>query len=268
MIPYREQVEFINTLTLSSGQRKTITCPFCNGRNKFTVTQLNGKILWNCFKASCSARGGVSIGYSLEDIKNKTFTSPTIKNSREVPSVLSHPNNHPKVVTYLKQTNCYYAFINNLVNVKYDPVEDRVLFLSSDESFAVGRSLSKRLPKWLTYGNKNKLFIIGKSDIAVLVEDVPSAAVVAEMGLCGIALCGTSLNQSQMSQLLNFKRVIVALDKDASKSSIKLSKAITHPNVTVRLLQKDIKEMDDLDLDSFCKTLLRGREEENVYETR
>ena len=68
-----------------------------------------------------------------------------------------------------------------------------------------------------------------------------------------------------MSQLLNYKRVIVALDKDASKSSIKLSKAITHPNVTVRFLQKDIKEMDDLDLDSFCKALLRGREKENVY---
>lgn len=255
MIPYREQVEFINTLSLEAGQRKTITCPFCNGRNKFTVTQLNGKILWNCFKASCSAKGGVSVGYSLDDIKNRNFSSPTLKNTREIPSVLSHPNNHPKVVSYLKQANCYSAFINNLINVRYDPIEDRALFISSDESFAVGRSLSKRLPKWLTYGNKSKLFVVGSSEIAVLVEDVPSAAVVAEIGLCGIALCGTSLNQSQMSYLLPYKRVIVALDKDASKGGIRLSKSITHPNVTVRLLQKDIKEMDGLDLEGFRATI-------------
>lgn len=251
MIPYKEQVEFINTLTLKSGERKTLNCPFCGGIKKFTVTHLNNKLLWNCFKASCSAKGGVSVGYSLEDIKNKTFVSEGIKNTRGIPDVLSHPQNHSKVVTYLHNNNCYDAFVKNLVNVKYDPIEDRVLFISPDNDLAVGRSLSKKLPKWLTYGNSTKLFKVGSSDLAVLVEDVPSACVVASIGLCGVALLGTSLNKEQMSQLNSFSKIIIALDKDASKNSIKLSRRITHPSVTVRFLKEDLKNMNEDTLKQF-----------------
>lgn len=242
---FKEQVEYINTLSLNPGERKTLNCPFCSGQKKFTVTHTNNKILWNCFKASCNAKGAISVGYSIEILKSQNFKQPTFKNSREIPEILSNPLNHKNIVTYLHCNNCYKAFINRLVNVKYDPIEDRVLFISPDGKLAVGRSLTKKYPKWLTYGNSEEIFTVGNSDIGILVEDVPSACAVATNGFTGIALLGTSIKATQMSQLKQFSKLIIALDKDASKTAIRLSTKITHPNITVRFLEEDLKAMEE-----------------------
>ena len=54
---YREQIDVLKKISLAEGERKTLDCPFCGGRRKFSITKLDGMLLWNCFRASCSAKG-------------------------------------------------------------------------------------------------------------------------------------------------------------------------------------------------------------------
>ena len=52
----------INDLQLRDGETKRMTCPMCNNKEKtFTITNNMGKILWNCYKASCSLSGSKKV---------------------------------------------------------------------------------------------------------------------------------------------------------------------------------------------------------------
>ena len=55
MYSYKDQLEIIQNIKLSDGDRKTIDCPFCGGKKKFTIDKYDGKIVWNCYKANCNA---------------------------------------------------------------------------------------------------------------------------------------------------------------------------------------------------------------------
>ena len=46
-----------------------MTCPSCNTKNTFTVTNNMGSIVWNCYKASCSVSGGTRTTLTADDIR-------------------------------------------------------------------------------------------------------------------------------------------------------------------------------------------------------
>ena len=52
-----------------------LNCPLCAGRNTFTLTKQHGKLLWNCYKASCKTKGGKNITRTKTDIKSKNSTT-------------------------------------------------------------------------------------------------------------------------------------------------------------------------------------------------
>lgn len=245
IIPKREQLEYVNSIKIGDGQRKTLNCPFCGGVKKFTLSHQDGKLIWNCFKASCTAKGAYRVGHSLEAIKTGSYKVITnIKRSRDIPEILSDPAHHNRVMAYLEANNCLYAYNNKINKISYDPKEDRVLFHTNGVG-AVGRSLSKRIPKWLTYGNTDGLFISGHSDIVVLVEDAASACAVAATGIyTGAALLGTNVSPLQRAELRQYKTVYIALDKDASSVAIKLYKKLSLPDVRIVFLQTDLKYLD------------------------
>ena len=60
MYSYRDQLDIIKAIRITDGGRKTIDCPFCGGRKKFTIDKFDGKIVWNCYKASCTTKGAYS----------------------------------------------------------------------------------------------------------------------------------------------------------------------------------------------------------------
>ena len=62
--------ELINNLDLSVGQSKRMNCPLCNGTNTFSVTNNMGRLVWNCYKVSCTVRGTSKVKLSVDDIKN------------------------------------------------------------------------------------------------------------------------------------------------------------------------------------------------------
>ena len=138
------------------------------------------------------------------------------------------------------------AYMSGLVDIRYDVKQYRVVFLIKEKKDilgAVGRGLNSQVyPKWFMYGNKQYPFMCGQSDIGVLVEDCASACAVSKH-YCGIALMGTSLPDSYIPVLKkNFKKIIVALDRDATIKAFDLSNKLRYYMETeVKILEDDLK---------------------------
>ena len=62
-------LSIINDLSLTNGETKRMTCPICNTKNTFTVTNNMGSIVWNCYNASCPTGGGTRTTLTAEDIR-------------------------------------------------------------------------------------------------------------------------------------------------------------------------------------------------------
>jgi hypothetical protein len=248
MYTNREQYEVLQNVRLKDGETSRVNCPFCGGKNTLTVSNLDGNIVWNCYKASCSAKGGKRVGRSLDNIKAK-LANPNHKTVLKrrptpLPAINSHPDQHEAVMEYLDDNNCIQAYEDSAISITYDPAKNRVLFWMNDGEGAVGRSLtSGTKPKWLSYGNTAGILAVGNSDTAIVVEDAASACSVYTTGIyTGVALLGTNLSSEQKHLLKSYSRIIICLDKDASSKAVRLScrlKGIA--NVTVRFLEHDLK---------------------------
>ena len=96
------------------------------------------------------------------------------------------------------------------------------------------------------YGGKTYPFICGDSDTAILVEDCASACAVSGV-YTGVALMGTSLPESYIPIIKKkFKKVIVALDRDATTKSFDISEKLKYYIPTeVRILDDDLKYFDE-----------------------
>ena len=170
-------------------------CPNC-GERTFTVTNNMGSLVWNCFRASCNVKGGTRVRISVDDIRagfggaqefaEDTFDLP--------PYVVDNLDN-----LFLKRFCATWGIDPKELGLLYDVKEDRLVFPIKHEGRivdATGRSLSKRLPKWKRYGKSGLPYTSGCGKVAVVVEDCLSAAVVGYGTFVGVALLGTSLQES------------------------------------------------------------------------
>ena len=218
-----EQLRIITDINIGEGQSITTDCPFCSGRHKFTISKRDGTTLWNCYRASCNAKGAFKSGFKTGELRDKLNGVKTefTRRSRPVPEVTSNPSHHAAVLEYLERNNCSFAFQNRLANIRYNPVDDRVLFYTNGGRGAIGRHLGSAVPKWLCYGETSGILKVGDSPNGVIVEDAASACAVAATNLySGIAILGTNISPLQKQQLMAFDSVTIALDKDASKMAL------------------------------------------------
>jgi len=240
-----DQISIIKAITLKDGDSKTLDCPFCGGRKKFTISKIDGRTVWNCYRASCTVRGAYNTGRSLAAIKNRLNSTEkrTVKRTNPIPSILSDVDNHPTAVKYLETVNAYEAYKNKLIDIKYAPAHNRVLYLNADKTGAVGRALDNRKPKWMTFGDTEYGISVGTGSHAILVEDVASACSVSRItGLTGYALLGTNITTPIKSNLKQFTKCTIVLDLDASSKAISLAKSIQYiTEVNVRLTREDLK---------------------------
>lgn len=246
----RDQIDILKSIRLNEGDTKTINCPFCGGVKKFTISNLDGRIVWNCYKASCGSRGSYSVGRSVDGIR-KALTSRRddlrARTSRTpLPSITSSPENHPAVMQYLEEVHALPAYESGLIRIRYAPKDQRVLFYTHTQEGAVGRSITGRTPKWWSYGDTSSGVIVGEGGTTVVVEDAASAANVGAIdGYQGVALLGTSLTPIIKRYLKCRSKVLIVLDKDATKKALCLVhelQALT--NVTARITDKDLKNLE------------------------
>ena len=244
MYSYRDQLEFIKNIKIAEGDRKTIDCPFCGGKKKFTIDRFDGKLIWNCYKASCNVRGAYSGKRSIEEAK-AFIANNAIKRKKAqsypIPQITTKVENHKPAVDFLKSVNSWVAYEKGYIKITYAPAEDRVLFYNADHTGAVGRSLRPAKAKWWTYGTVEGGITVGNGEHVVLVEDVPSACAVAQVnGYVGLSLLGTDITKPIKKTLSSYKKVTLVLDNDASAKAVSIIRKcslIDH----LRLTKKDLK---------------------------
>lgn len=246
MYSYKDQLEILSPIRLREGESIRVDCPFCGGRNTFGISNKDGKRIWHCFKASCGIRGSEGVGMETTSVLKRihsTHESLPEKPKLPIPIHLSDPSNHPAVIQYLEDNNCIHALENNFIRIMYAPTDKRVLFFNPDSSGAVGRSLVGAKPKWKRYGSIEGVMAVGKGDTAVVVEDIASACAVSQLNkFKGCALLGTTLSNVQKAQLITFREVVIALDKDASATAINMQRKLEgRVNTSTIFLEEDLK---------------------------
>jgi len=263
-------IEIINDLQLSVGDSKRMACPVCHTKNTFTITNTMGKIVWNCYRASCPVSGGTNVALSVGDVRKALgFMEP--EDAKPVPFLKPDylVNDGPECWEYLKQ----YGMSPKDVTVLYDVKDHRIVFPVLDERGCMvdgsGRALGKRIPKWKRYGNSDLPYHCGCGNVAVVVEDSVSAAVVGatvnkldaseDDVYVGVAVLGTSLSEGHKRYLSQFSTIIVALDPDALPKSLKFAKELRTYCKDVRVLKltDDLKYSNPDDITNLI-TLTQG----------
>lgn len=211
---------------LENGERRRMDCPNCGGRSTFTISNIDGTYVWNCFKLTCKLTGNERMSMSATEVMS---AMDRLKGKKETKEEFKLPE-------YVVRSN------DNLTRfadgwgidgseLMYDARDNRAVFLVKDNDVVVdatGRAIAGGYPKWKRYGNSSVPYNYGKNkNTAILVEDCVSATVAGLLLNCtGIALQGTTLPAKYREYLLHFCNIIVALDPDAGKKNLDMVKEL------------------------------------------
>jgi hypothetical protein len=217
-------------------------CPDCGSSNTFSAMYLPDTmvVIYNCFDANCEVKGSKKVGLQKSTLKNGLFTKPqdcpmAIQDEISLSNFSSLQDNS-KAIEYLQKVQCYDLY---------------------EQEHIVGRTL--RLcgkPKWFKYAKTSADFKIGCGNIAVLVEDIPSACVVSKLhDVVGIALCGTILSELLLHHLIKaqYNKIFICLDKDAVLKSMQMCDILKYRvnNVGVLFPEVDLKNMNEEELEDL-----------------
>ena len=227
-------------------------CPVCGRIHTFSVTDTGLERLWFCFHADCDVKGSTGVQLTKDNSKvafKERIVKQTDNDEFEIPSTFVSLSRSKEAEEYVKRVASYDAYLNGLVDIRYDLQQDRVVYLVKSLSNgrvvdATGRSLTNRKPKWRRYGNSKQPFLCGESRLICIVEDCPSACSVSHLA-CGISLMGTTLLDEHIEVIKKYKKVYIALDKDAtSKAILILKKLRNYVPTQLIVLNKDLKDME------------------------
>ena len=244
----------ISDIDIPNGSTKRMNCPVCKGYKTFTVTNNMGSLVWNCYKVSCTLKGGTRVHLSVDDIRSGfSGAEKFAEEAFELPSCVvdRNPNSY-QMRKFLATWDLDYEELDLLYDVK----EDRVVFPVYSQGNlvdATGRSLGNRLPKWKKYGKSGLPYSCGCGKVAVVVEDCVSAAVVGGESFVGVAILGTSLQESHKGYLSQFSTAVIALDPDALPKTLQMAKELRgHVNdVRVLRLTDDLKYRNPTDMENL-----------------
>ncbi len=249
---YKQQLEVVKGLSLDKDVQKRMDCPFCNGRNTFSIDTSDNKISWYCFHASCSAKGrqqGEKDIHYVKKIFQKNTDNVKVYEEFIIPDSFQSLYSNNNAMHWLSDNNCWESWSWARADIKYDVQQDRVVFLIRNNHThkivgAVGRALNKNeFPKWYMYGNKDVPFKCGNCEDAVIVEDCTSACAVSNV-LTGIALMGTKLKSTHKDHIRPYKNLYICLDRDATTKAYDIAKDLRSSgfdNVIVKPLEDDLK---------------------------
>ena len=247
--------DLVEDLSLGGSGNLRMDCPSCGKKNTFSVSEVNGERLWYCFHADCEVRGRTGFRVRKNSPYHPLLTKPKPLSITDtfldfqIPDTFVALSRQPEAEAYVRRVNAYEAYRNGLVDIRYDFRSNRVVYLIRHNNRVVdaaGRALSSNMkPKWWRYGKSGHPFVCGSGRIGVLLEDCASACSVSNI-LSGIALLGTSLLDSHLSTLRTYDRLVVALDKDATKKALDLVRRLQAIRPTsLVILDKDVKDMTE-----------------------
>jgi len=249
---------YVESLTIATYGRYRSDCPLCGKPNTFSVSDNGFERLWYCFHADCHTKGGTGISLTKDNssqafVKRQTKQEET-KVDFVIPDTFVSLSRNINAENYVKKVHSYDAYLSGLADIRYDFQRDRVVYLVKDGDKVVdatGRSLTNSKPKWLRYGNSRYPFLCGEGGNLFIVEDCPSGCSISNL-VRGLALMGTSLLDSHIQVIQNYKKIFVALDKDATRKAVDIVRHLSNyvPTKLV-VLKKDLKNMEKEERDDF-----------------
>ena len=248
---------FVDDLDVANGATVRRNCPVCDGFKTFTVTNKNGMIVWNCYKAGCFVHGGTRTYLNVDDIRNTMQTKENAEPMWEKPDYIVQGCRHADLQKFLRR----WYLQDMQPPPMYDVKEHRIvfpIFRGRTMVDGTGRSLSGRLPKWKRYGEAGLPYTYGFEPVAVIVEDAISAAVIGSSSKCtGVALLGTSLQDTHKKSLTEYAKLIVALDPDALPKTLGIAQELRsiHSEVSVLKLDDDLKYKNPRDIQNLEKLI-------------
>jgi len=119
-------------------------------------------------------------------------------------------------------------------------------------------------PNGLNIVNQRFVFITGNNrEIAIIVEDCVSAcAIEVKCGFTGIALMGTSLQESFIEHITNSaSNVVICLDRDATDKCFDMkNKLESKVNAYIWMIDEDLKSFSDDEMKEWkgkiCRMIL------------
>lgn len=253
-IPYRQKLEQISALNVSVGVSKRFDCVFCGHHNSLSVSNRNGKLSWFCFYNRCHERGSQNVRLSEMDICNYLSSHSNISMSAwDIPVYFGNILGNTEGVAYLRRYGILKYYQERWYDARYDPKQHRCVFLIKDDVGKLvggcGRALDRDIkPKWLRYGPCSIPFVCGnRANRCIICEDIPSAIKISQYNFSGISILGTNLHYDHTSFIANtYISAVIALDKDASLTALKLQKELSlYLPTKIVLLDEDIKDMSD-----------------------
>ena len=252
---------YVESLDIPALGRYRSDCPVCGKSNTFSVTDDGLQRLWYCFHADCNVKGRTGItltkDFAKHALSRKNKPPPTADTSAfQIPDTFVSLSRSLDAELYVRSVNAYDAYLSGRADIRYDFKRNRVAYIVKDGRNTVdaaGRSIDGRKPKWYRYGNSNLPFVCGGHDTVFVVEDCASACSISSV-CTGLALLGTNLLQSHVDVLTKYKRVNIALDKDATDKALEMVRML-HNHVPTKLviLTQDLKNMKGDERDEFIR---------------
>ena len=252
---------YVGNLHIVHNGRYRGDCPLCGRVNTFSVTDTGFERLWYCFHADCHTKGSTGVQLTKENSKvafKEKITSAETDDEFEIPDTFVSLSRSKQAEEYVKSVGSYEAYLSGLADIRYDLQQDRVVYLVKSLSNgrvvdATGRSLTNRKPKWRRYGTSRNTFLSGNGFYGIIVEDCPSACSISNLAV-GISLMGTSLLDEHIDVIKQFKKVYIALDKDATGKAILMMKKLRNYVPTkLIVLNKDLKDMQIGERNEFIR---------------
>ena len=223
----------INDIDILNGETKRMNCPECGGFKTFTITNNMGRMLWNCYKASCNISGSKPVHLSVEDIKRTLRKEEKQAEHFVMPEYIVPYKGQREITRFMERFDL-------MGGLHHDVKDNRAVFPIVHDGItvdAIGRSLRNSLPKWKKYGNSGLPFTSGCGKVAVVVEDCVSAVIVGSDVYVGVAVLGTSLSDIHKRYLSQFSSAIIALDPDALPKAMEFFKDLKSVVNDVRVLR-------------------------------
>ena len=254
--------KYLDSVDISDGESRRMTCPSCHAKNTFTMTKEMGQLKSNCYKLDCTVSGYHYTDLTAAEVKlllsKQEKVAPKEPETMEIPEYVVQPSaEHTKFWRFVKRWGIPPTAL------LYDVKDERVVFPIHWKGRIIdanGRAVGGKIPKWYRYSGKADYFISGSGSTLLVVEDCTSAMIANQelSNVTAMAILGTSLTPNHMAKIAEYDRVIVALDPDAAHKTLRFKRDIalwTGAEVKAFRLDDDIKYRLDDDLERLKEQL-------------
>lgn len=250
-------------------------CPSCGHKNTFIVNANNGSLFWYCFHASCNLKGKTNYEVSVDELRAVSSDTPHSISygcgqgllQYTPPEFFISPLQNSSCYQFLYRSNLIDFYSRNVDLIRYDPKQHRCVFILKDKEGirgAVGRNLGVLgNSKWYVYARysgcpfllQRSSLDFNKANTVLLVEDCVSACTASSVVNCA-SLCSTNCPPDTIAYLVQYDRLVIALDDDATGKAIKLQKQLSPYRPTFIIpLRKDIKFYSIYELEILKKEI-------------